>query len=364
MTSSPPLERSRLLAFLHHVRTKACLFPIACFLRAMSCFFYLGSLVRKYYLKGLSRFSPTPSIPVISVGSITVGGAGKTPVIQYLMNTCAHVRVGYVSRGYGRPTREAVFCYGDSLLHSSSVGDEAFLLAKRDPSLFLGIGSSKRKMTKLLLQKPLDVLFIDDGLQRYDIPFHLEVGVLPEKLLFTREYLFPFGLLREPMSRLKKVDLLFVIKENPFTPLSLLVEELERRSFDRYVVAEQQCSGWIDVQGEATASPVKRIALFSAIARPERVVILLKSMGYEIVDTFFLGDHEALLSKKFSGWANYWNRKGVAVVGTEKDWARHVRWPQDLQFCSFLRVDLVILVGEERIPNMCHIMGVKTKEIV
>lgn len=352
MTSSRSLERSRLLTFLHSIRTKTYLFPLACVLRAASWLFCVGSWARKQYLKGIARCSMKSAIPVISVGSVSVGGAGKTPVIQYLMKKCSHMRVGYVSRGYGRPIRDAIVCYGDALRQSSSVGDEAFLLAKRDPSLLVGIGCSKRKMAKQLIQKPLDILFLDDGLQRYDIPSHLEVGVLPEKLLFERDYLFPFGLLREPLRRLKKSDLLFVIKENPFTPLSLIVEELKQQSFTRYVVAEQQCSGWIDVHGCATTPPVKRLALFSAIARPERVVVLLKSMGYEMVDTFFLGDHEALLSKNFSTWAHYWHRKGVAVVGTEKDWARHVRWPQDLQFCSFMQVDLAILLGEERIPNL------------
>jgi tetraacyldisaccharide 4'-kinase len=356
MTSKPPLEKSALLTFLYAVRTNPWLFPVSFALRVFSWVFFLICFVRKLGLRLIAFCSAKSTVPVISVGSVTLGGAGKTPVLLFLMKKVALSRIAYVSRGYGRPEKEDIISYGCDIQRSTTVGDEAFLLARRIPSLLLGIGTSKRKMIKKLSQKTIDILFLDDGLQRYDIPAQCEIGVLPESLLFEPEKLFPLGLLREPIGRLRKVDLLFVIKENPFTSLGLMKEKLKRFSFDRYVIAEQQISGWLDVQGAMTVAPLKKLVLFSAIARPERVMTLLKSLGYEIRDTFFLRDHETLLSKKFSEWANYWNRKGVSVIGTEKDWARHVPWPKDLYFCTFLQVDLSLLMGEDVLYSSCFKM--------
>jgi tetraacyldisaccharide 4'-kinase len=263
------------------------------------------------------------------------------------MQHLSQYRLGYVSRGYGRSDKTDIVCYGDVLSCSYAVGDEAFLLAQRDPSILFGIGSSKRKMIKKLEKIPLDIIFLDDGLQRYDVESAFEIGVLPEKLLFEKEHVFPAGILREPLGRLKQVDLLFVIKENPCTPLSAFFDELKKQGFSKYVLAEQQCAGFKDVHGFSVKPCQKKVALFTAIARPERVVTLLKSQGYDIVDTFCLGDHASLLSKEFSEWAIYWQRKGVTVLGTEKDWARHVPWPKNLYFCLFLQVDLAMLSGED-----------------
>lgn len=346
------LERSRLLHLLHVSRTNRWFLPFSWMLQLCSFLFFVVLVARRYTLKSFALFRPKMKTPLLSVGSVSVGGAGKTPVILLLLQHFSHLRIGYVSRGYGRMNMQDVLTDGASLQGTNSVGDEAFLVAKRKESLLLAIGSSKRKMIKKLDRENLDLILLDDGLQRYDIPADYEVGVLPETLLFEPEKLLPAGLLREPLTRLHAVDLLFVVKEDPFTPIGILVDKLHELSFEQYVIVEQRCTRWFDIYGETIVLPHKKIALFSAIARPERVLSLLRSRGYEVVDTFFLGDHEALLLKEFSEWAHYWHAKGISVIGTEKDWARHVPWPKDVHFCSFLQVDLAIHTGKELLKEV------------
>lgn len=317
--------------------------PISWLFRFFSWCFFLITLVRKLFLRTFCCFSA--SVPVISVGSVTVGGAGKTPVLLFLMKKMESFRLGYVSRGYGRAHEEDVLVEASHIVSSHDVGDEAFLLASHVPSLTVAVGSSKKRNVQKLSCLPLDFIFIDDGLQRYDIKAQVEIGVLPDRLLFEKEYLLPLGLLREPISRLKAVDLLFVVREGR----NRTIDEIQKAAhlLAPIVVVEHSLVTWKTVDGLPCAAPGRDVALLCGIARPDRVIALLEREGYKVVDSLCLGDHESLLLQTCFNWAEEWTAKGASVVVTEKDWSRHVPWPEKWSFCRVCCTELVPVAGEE-----------------
>jgi len=143
---------------------------------------------------------------VIVVGNVVVGGAGKTPFIIWLANQFAgkNIRFGIVSRGYGGKSK----CWPQRVTKDSdpmSVGDEPVMLANL---LNCPVAVSPKRVEAIacLSEENLDVIISDDGLQHFDMLRDLEIALLDSERMFGNGYCLPAGPLREPKSRLDKVD--------------------------------------------------------------------------------------------------------------------------------------------------------------
>lgn len=159
----------------------------------------------KLYKLGLFKTSSF-QVPVIIVGNLTVGGNGKTPLVQAL---CRYLQLhgfspGIVSRGYGRKTKGVRSVRAeDSYL---DVGDEAKLLWQQ-LQVPVVVGEKRTAaVEKLLSENPTcDVIISDDGLSHYALGRYIELVVVDNKRQFGNGYCLPAGPLREPISRLKTV---------------------------------------------------------------------------------------------------------------------------------------------------------------
>lgn len=160
------------------------------------CYLYLPS----------SKFS----VPIIVVGNITVGGAGKTPLVIYLVELLRRngYTPGVISRGYGGNKKGAVIVTSES--KAGEVGDEPLLIAHR-LNCPVVVGNNRVAATKKLLEiYKCDVVISDDGLQHYALPRDIEIVVFDNELQFGNKFCLPAGPLREPLDRLKRSD--FIIR--------------------------------------------------------------------------------------------------------------------------------------------------------
>lgn len=153
---------------------------------------------------------------VISVGNITVGGSGKTPVVMYLCQKiiASGKKVAVVHSGYGRRTADDLFIdYGHGSEFSvEAAGDEVAMMARRLPAAAFAVGRDKKRMTAEVDRRfSPDVIIIDDGYQRRDIRKKLDIVVINPRVLLERAHLFPGGMLRESMETLRRADAVFVI---------------------------------------------------------------------------------------------------------------------------------------------------------
>ncbi len=173
-------------------------------------FRFLVWLRRRAYWVGLLRSHRIP-LPVIVVGNITAGGTGKTPLVAWLV---IHLRErgytpGIVARGYGGRARS----WPQQVRPDSDpgiVGDEAVLLAQLTGCPMAVAPDRVAAAMALVKHSDCDVLISDDGLQHYAMQRDIEIAVIDGVRRFGTGFMMPAGPLREPVSRLREVDLVVV----------------------------------------------------------------------------------------------------------------------------------------------------------
>lgn len=163
-------------------------------------------LYRLHWIKSVNV-----SVPVIVVGNITVGGSGKTPIVIWLANMLKDhgYHPGIISRGYKSSVETVAEVKASSL--ANEMGDEPLLLKGRT-NVPTFISSDRPLAAQALLENygDTDVIISDDGMQHYRLHRDMELAVIDGQRGFGNGLLLPAGPLREPISRLKKVDITIV----------------------------------------------------------------------------------------------------------------------------------------------------------
>jgi len=184
--------------------------PLACLLLPVAWLFVVVAAIRRWLFRaGVLAVERLP-VPVVVVGNITVGGAGKTPLTLWLAQALAQRgrRPGIVSRGYGR--RDAQDAVREVLPESGAaeVGDEPLLLRRRaNCPVFVGRDRAAAARALLAAHPDCDLILCDDGLQHYRLGRQVEIAVLDQRGLMNA-WPLPAGPLREPARRLDRVDAL------------------------------------------------------------------------------------------------------------------------------------------------------------
>ena len=174
------------------------------------------------YHLGIKRSKHLPC-PVISVGNLTVGGTGKTPLVMALAKglTQRGVRVAILTRGYKRRKASGtVASDGQSILLSpQESGDEPTLMSQTLRDIPVLVGKDRAATGQIALDRfHVDALLLDDGYQHLQLCRDLNILLIDSTLGFGDRYLLPRGILREPLSHLGRANLLLFTKvERPGT---------------------------------------------------------------------------------------------------------------------------------------------------
>jgi tetraacyldisaccharide 4'-kinase len=255
--------------------------------------------------------------PVISVGSVSAGGAGKTPFVLMLAGMLRHsgYAVRILTRGYGRhaATIERVEPFDDAGWH----GDEPVLLAQRS-GVPVFVGADRYRAGLLAEQsEPSEktiVYLLDDGFQHRKLARDVDIVLLTKEDLEDR--LLPAGNLREPLRALMKADVIVMREEESELIRSFVDKLTDGRSAPALWVVRRTLS--LGEAGEV-ALPTKPLA-FSGIARPESFARMLKGQGYEPMDTVVFRDHHAYSDRDVRRLLDRARACGAnGFVTTEKD---------------------------------------------
>jgi len=181
-----------------------------------------GGIIRlreTLYKKGLLPSKRLPC-PVISIGNITVGGSGKTPMAIYVAELIKHLGYGVViiSRGYKGQAEKVggVVCDGRKIcMGPDTAGDEPFMVAQRLKTVPVIVGQNRFKAGRLAIRefKP-DVLLLDDAFQHLKLHRDLDLVLLDNKDPLGNTYLFPRGTLRETASALSRGDAVILTRSD------------------------------------------------------------------------------------------------------------------------------------------------------
>ena len=189
--------------------------PVLLFLMIISWFYRIGSrLINSFRSKPVQT-----KAAVVSVGNLTVGGTGKTPVTIFLANYYLGKgkKVGVVSSGYGRQIKTDICGSGSDISQKNvaETGDELMEMAECLPEVFFSITKSKTEAALLLEEKyQPDIIIVDDGFQHRGLFRTLDILLIDAGLDLRKESIFPLGRLRENLSAGKRADLIFITKAN------------------------------------------------------------------------------------------------------------------------------------------------------
>jgi tetraacyldisaccharide 4'-kinase len=191
------------------------------------------ALRNRLFDNGVLKSFQSP-IPVVSVGNLTVGGAGKTPFVDWIVKHYHRQgkRVAIISRGYGRKTKGVILvCDGTFVrVSANEAGDEPLMLAWRNPTAIIVVAEQRADGVRFLLEKfssclP-DVILLDDGFQHRAIARHLNLLVIHAEQNPTDDTLLPLGRLREPIDSIRRADMILLSKVTRYTDLSALLNTL------------------------------------------------------------------------------------------------------------------------------------------
>ena len=152
-------------------------------------------------------------IPIICIGNLSIGGSGKTPHTNYIIDLLKkEYSIAVLSRGYGRVAKG--FKYVQNTDSAKYVGDEPLLYKQKHPNIIVAIEKDRNKgVQKIMNDFPeIDVILLDDGLQHRWINPGLKIVITPYQKPYFNDYLFPFGSLRENKSGANRSDIIIVSK--------------------------------------------------------------------------------------------------------------------------------------------------------
>lgn len=255
-------------------------------------------------------------VPVLSVGNLTLGGTGKTPMVEWLARWFRDrdVRVAIVSRGYGAEVGQR--------------NDEALELEQKLPDVpHLQNPNRVAAVQTAVDQLDARLIVLDDGFQHRRLWRDLDIVMIDALEPFGYGHVFPRGTLREPISALSRADLIALSRSD-------MVEPSRREEIRREVERHAPNAAWIEVAHQPraliscgeTETPLdslagRRVAAFCGIGNPQGFRHTLQSCGYQVVDLYELPDHHNYRREdveSLTAWVEQLDDV-AAVVCTHKD---------------------------------------------
>ena len=236
----------------------------------------------------------TAPVPIVVVGNITVGGNGKTPLVQLIAMhlTAKGLAVGIVCRGYPLSPQEPLLV---SPTASGKFYDEACLLAQSCAAPVVIAKNRSRAVQWLTANFSVDVIISDDGLQHYALNRTLEIAAF-DTLQIQNRFHLPAGPFREPLNRLDTVDAIVITCPAGQVPTEerhaqLVLPQYKDKIYYAHATIEGLFHPATGKQEALSSWQTRAVRVVSAIAKPLRLTSLLTSLGLEVAETIFYQDH-------------------------------------------------------------------------
>jgi tetraacyldisaccharide 4'-kinase len=258
------------------------------------------------YNVGLRKRTKLPC-KVISIGNLTTGGTGKTPMTQMLCRllTASRRKVAILSRGYGGKLEHGCAIVSDSKrvwLNAQEAGDEAYLLARTLPGIPVLIGKDRRVSGMRAVEEfDPDIIVLDDGMQYWQLHRDLDIALLNACEPFDNGWTFPRGLLREPPSHLARAGIVVLtnIRRAGMDQVQDVIQHVRRLAPGRPIfTADLAPTGlWNVSTGQELGVEwleSRRVAAVSAIGNPASFESMIGESGGILARRFRFRDHHPI----------------------------------------------------------------------
>ena len=287
---------------------------ISLILLPLSLFYKIGFLLKKNLAK-----TQKVDLPIICIGNIIAGGAGKTPVALALGEIFKqnNFEFCYLTRGYKSKNNKVLMIENPCQFDVEEVGDEAKLLAEIAPTCvaknrYLGY-------QKIRENKKFQAIIMDDGLQNFQLEYDIKILVIDSKIAFGNKRLIPSGPMRQSLAEVaKNIDLFVIIGQKNIQ----IEEEILQQNSQAKILSAHIFASNLDKFIN------KNIVAFCGIAYPQKFFDFVKNIGLNLVETNIFADHYNYKNEDLERLYQESLAKNLKLITTKKDW---VKFPKNFQ---------------------------------
>lgn len=292
------------------------------------------------YAKGIFK-SEDLKVPVISVGNITVGGTGKTPLVAHIAEILADKgeKVCVLSRGYKREneSKRVVVSDGENIFATvKEAGDEPFELAKKLLGKSVVIADANRAAAGKWAREKFGItaFVLDDAFQHLKVKRDLNIVCIDATNPFGNGKIIPAGILREPLENLRRADAIVITRANLVEAISNLKTRISNVTSAKIFVSKNRISAKCKVQS------AKYFGAFCALGNPQNFFAQLKQEGFKIVFTKTFPDHHFYTQKDIEELEKEAGKNGAeSFLTTAKDAVK----------LSDLKFEIPLIIAESEI---------------
>ena len=291
------------------------LFPI------VPIYYVITSLRNRLYDLGIKK-SKSYNLSIICVGNLSVGGTGKTPMIEYLIELLkADYKVATLSRGYGRKTKG--FLLANENATTKSLGDEPFQFYnkfKNDITVAIDENRNNGIQNLIALDESPNIILLDDAFQHRKIKAGFNILLTMYDNIYTKDFVLPAGNLREPRSGAKRANIIIVtkcptgLKENDRIDI---IKEINPKDYQHVFFSSIKYSNHvISNSGLKKVDDLPNFTLVTGIANAKPLIDFLNEKDLKFSHLNFKDHHE------FSAREVLKLNKKELIITTEKDFMR------------------------------------------
>jgi len=336
------------------------------FTKPLSLIYKAGiAVLYAIYQKGIFRSHSLP-VKVISVGNITLGGTGKTPLVCMIAQMLQKegYRVGILSRGYGRADKSIrVVSDGTSIkANCQDAGDEPYFMAQKLQGISITVGADRYRVGEMALaSQKRDVLILDDGFQHRRLNRDFNIVTMDSKNPWGNGHLLPSGPLREPLKSLKRASVIVLTGPQKNQNVAHVIPIIQKHTSAPVFQSYHKPILWVNLKTQKT-QPLeflkgKQVVVFAGIGKPEAFRSTLESLNIIVLDFIKFRDHYWYSEKDLQ----LIQKKSIAlsvdaIVTTEKDAVRLNSLSLGILPIFSLSIELTLLGDADRFRQ--HLLSV------
>lgn len=322
--------------------------------------FFYGAVVnlRNFLYKHKILKSTKLNAYVISIGNLTTGGTGKTPItceIANYINKKLHKSVAIISRGYGGKLSNKntnIISDGEKIFYDSvQAGDEPSWMAVNSKPATVITGKNRAKSGQYAIDNfKSKVLLLDDGFQHLKLKRNLNIVLIDCIKVSGNGFLLPAGPLREPEKNIKRADKVIIVNKKPFDKTSekqceKLLKNIHKKYGKDVYICKLKPENIYDLKTNTLYAPVKALG-FAGIGQPEFFFNSLKNSEIELISEMIFEDHYLYTKLVIENIIKTAREKGAdSIITTEKDAVKIIPFvneiDSDLKICALkLSVEL------------------------
>lgn len=316
------------------------------------------------YSKGFFK-SHSVSAVVISIGNVTVGGTGKTPLVVWLYKYLQkkQINCAILTRGYKTQTKGRATNYD----RRATATDEPGILAENCPQAKVIVNPDRLAgATEAIYKFGPEVLIMDDGFQHRRLARDLDIVTIDSTQPFGCDKIFPAGLLREPTASLKRADAVVITRCDQISKHELDELEKKLRAIKPEMLIGRSIHAPVSVQTmdkrqiDIDQLKDKKVFAFCGIGNPNAFLNTIKALGAELVGSKIYNDHYHYTNGFLADIYEQAEHLGAdLVLTTQKDWTKIISNfssqisdnKSSLSF-AYIGIEIKFLVGEDKLTHL------------